>query len=124
MPLKIRGPRSQGPHGSTDLTKDEEVKRLWDEILATGRPVDANALNAGIGTAGDFTKETELETGLRIIDLNVSSTVHLAKLAAKQMVRRRAGRILITASIAGTMPTPFMAVYGASKASCHIAAAC
>ena len=99
-----------------DLTKDEEVKRLWDGILATRRPVDAIALNAGIGTAGDFTRETELETELKIIDLNVRSTVHLAKLAAKQMVGRRAGRILITASIAGTMPTPFMAVYGASKA--------
>jgi uncharacterized protein len=99
-----------------DLTKDEEVKRLWNEILATGRPVDAIALNAGIGTAGDFTQETELETELRIIDLNVRSTVHLAKLAAKQMVGRRSGRILITASIAGTMPTPLMAVYGASKA--------
>jgi uncharacterized protein len=84
--------------------------------LATGRPVDAIALNAGIGTAGDFVQETELETELRIIDLNVRSTVHLAKLAAKQMVGRGSGRILITASIAGTMPTPLMAVYGASKA--------
>jgi short-subunit dehydrogenase len=99
-----------------DLTKDEEVKRLWNEILATGRPIDAIALNAGIGTAGDFAEETQLATELRIIDLNVRSTVHLAKLAAKQMVGRRTGRILITASIAGTMPTPLMAVYGASKA--------
>jgi short-subunit dehydrogenase len=99
-----------------DLTKDDEVKRLWKEILAAGRPVDAIALNAGIGIAGDFTQETELEVELKIIDLNVRSTVHLAKLAARQMVGRGAGRILITASIAGTMPTPFMAVYGASKA--------
>jgi short-subunit dehydrogenase len=99
-----------------DLTKDEEVKRLWEEILATGRPVDAIALNAGMGTAGNFAQETELETELRIIDLNVRSTVHLAKLAAKQMVGRGSGRILITSSIAGTMPTPLMAVYGASKA--------
>jgi uncharacterized protein len=72
-----------------DLTKDDEVKRLWNEILATRRPVDAIALNAGIGIAGHFTEETELETELRIIDLNVKSTVHLAKLAAEQMVGRQ-----------------------------------
>jgi short-subunit dehydrogenase len=99
-----------------DLSKDEEVERVWREVLATGRPVDAIALNAGIGTGGEFASETDLKTELKIIDLNVKSTVHLAKLAVKQMVGRGSGRILITASIAGTMPTPLQAVYGASKA--------
>lgn len=99
-----------------DLTKPEEVQRLWKEIEATGRPIDAIAINAGVGTSGDFSTETDLDQELRIIDLNVRSTVHLAKLAARQMVARGEGKILITASIAGTMPTPMMAVYGASKA--------
>lgn len=99
-----------------DLSRQEQVQRLWSEVEATGRPVDAIAINAGIGTAGEFADETDLETELKIVDLNVRSTVHLAKLAARQMKARGAGRILITASIAGTMPTPQMAVYGASKA--------
>jgi short-subunit dehydrogenase len=99
-----------------DLSKGEEVERVWREILATGRPVDAIALNAGIGTGGEFARETDLETELKIIDLNVKSVVHLAKLAVKQMVGRGSGKILITASIAGTMPTPLQAVYGATKA--------
>lgn len=99
-----------------DLTRPEDVERLWSEVEATGRPVDAIAINAGIGTSGDFSSETSLQQELRIIDLNVRSTVHLAKLAARQMAARGSGRILITSSIAGTMPTPYMAVYGASKA--------
>ncbi|MBV8631808.1 MAG: SDR family NAD(P)-dependent oxidoreductase [Silvibacterium sp.] len=99
-----------------DLSKDEEVERLWKEILGTGRAVDAIALNAGFGTGGDFATETDLKKELKMIDLNVKAVVHLAKLAAKQMVGRRSGRILITASIAGTMPTPQQAVYGATKA--------
>jgi len=98
-----------------DLSKDEEVERLWREILATGRTVDAIALNAGFGLGGDFV-ETDLKKELKMIDLNVKAVVHLAKLAAKQMVGSRSGRILITASIAGTMPTPQQAVYGATKA--------
>ena len=99
-----------------DLSQEAEVEKLWREVEVTGRPVDAIAINAGIGTAGEFADETDLRTELKLIDLNVRSTVHLAKLAARQMKARGAGRILITASIAGTMPTPQMAVYGASKA--------
>jgi len=99
-----------------DLSQQADVEKLWREVEATGRPVDAIAINAGIGTAGEFADETDLETELKIVDLNVRSTVHLAKLAARQMKARGEGRILITASIAGTMPTPQMAVYGASKA--------
>ena len=101
---------------AADLRKDEGVEKLWREVLATGRPVDAIAINAGIGAGGDFARETDLKQELDIVDLNVRSTVHLAKLVTKQMVGRRQGRILFTASIAGTMPTPLEAVYGASKA--------
>jgi short-subunit dehydrogenase len=99
-----------------DLSQQAEVEKLWREVEATGRSVDAIAINAGIGTAGEFADETDLQRELKIVDLNVRSTVHLAKLAARQMKARGEGRILITASIAGTMPTPQMAVYGASKA--------
>ena len=51
-----------------------------------------------------------------MVRLNVLSTVRLAKWAARQMVQRGRGRILVTASIAGIMPTPLEAVYGATKA--------
>ena len=43
------------------------------------------------------------------------STVHLAKHVADGMVKRGEGRILLTSSIASTMPGPFQAVYNASK---------
>jgi short-subunit dehydrogenase len=99
-----------------DLSQAEEVEKLWDQIKATGRPVDAVAINAGVGVGGDFATETSLQKELRIVDLNVRSTVHLAKRVVRPMVERGQGRILFTASIAGTMPTPLEAVYGASKA--------
>jgi short-subunit dehydrogenase len=99
-----------------DLSTYEGVERLYSEIRATGVPLDALAINAGVGVAGDFARETSLQDELKVIHLNVLSTVHLAKLASKDMVERGSGRILITASVAGTMPTPLQAVYGASKA--------
>jgi short-subunit dehydrogenase len=99
-----------------DLSTDEGPERLYDEVRATGRPLDAIALNAGVGLAGDFSRETNLADELKMIHLNVCSTVHLAKKAARDMAARGKGRILITSSIAGMMPTPLEAVYGATKA--------
>ncbi len=98
-----------------DLANYDGVEKLHSTIQAAGRPLDAIAINAGVGVSGGFL-ETDLKAELNIIDLNVTSTVHLAKLVVKDMVTRGAGRILFTASIAATMPTPYETVYGASKA--------
>ncbi|HEX3593662.1 MAG TPA: SDR family NAD(P)-dependent oxidoreductase [Polyangiaceae bacterium] len=99
-----------------DLRSYEAVEDLYRRIQATGRPLEAIAINAGVGVGGDFTRETDLQKELALIELNVASTVHLAKRVLPDMVGRRAGRVLFTASIAGIMPTPLEAVYGASKA--------
>ncbi|MCR6033288.1 SDR family NAD(P)-dependent oxidoreductase [Nocardioides sp. zg-579] len=101
-----------------DLTRPEEVEHLWREASGSGRPVDVVVLNAGVGVGGTFA-DTALERHLRLVDLNVRSTVHLAKLAVDDMVRRGAGRILVTASIAAVAPNPFQATYAASKAFVH-----
>jgi short-subunit dehydrogenase len=98
-----------------DLSREEEVGRLYERIQATARPVDVLVLNAGIGAGGDFVRENDLRKVLRLIDLNVRSTVHLCKLVAQDMVARDEGRILFTSSIASTMPGSFQAAYNASK---------
>jgi short-subunit dehydrogenase len=97
-----------------DLTTSGGVMDLWARVQETGRPLEAAALNAGVGQGGPFL-ETDLADELEIIDLNVRSTVHLAKYVVKDMVARDSGRILFTSSIASTMPGPFQAVYNASK---------
>jgi uncharacterized protein len=98
-----------------DLSSDAGVDELHARMRAAGRPVQAAALNAGIGAGGAFATDTRLEDELRLIDLNVRSTVHLAKHVVRDMVDRDEGRILFTSSIASTMPGAFQAVYNASK---------
>ncbi len=97
-----------------DLTRAADVGRLWERVLARGRPLAAIAINAGVGVGGPFV-DTDLEDELRLIDLNVVSVVRLAKYAVRDMVSRGSGRILFTSSIAAQAPAPFLAVYGASK---------
>lgn len=99
-----------------DLAEFDGVEQLYSAIQAAGRPVDAVAINAGVGVGGDFARETDLQAELKLIDLNVKSSVHLTKRVLKDMINRGQGRILFTSSIAATMPAPFEAVYGASKA--------
>jgi short-subunit dehydrogenase len=99
-----------------DLSTYDGVEKLWSAIEATGRPIDAIAINAGMGAYGDFARESDLDEELKLIQLNVTSVVHLAKRVLKQMVSRGAGKVLITSSVAGVMPAPLEAVYGASKA--------
>jgi short-subunit dehydrogenase len=96
-----------------DLATEAGVEELYGRLA--GRTVDAAALNAGIGAGGAFATDTDLQQELRLIDLNVRSTVHLAKYLVRDMVARDAGRILFTSSIASTMPGAFQAVYNASK---------
>jgi uncharacterized protein len=98
-----------------DLATDKGVDELYERMTADGRPVDAIALNAGIGAGGAFATDTDLEQELKLIDLNVRSTVHLAKHVVRDMVARNQGRILFTSSIASTMPGSYQAVYNASK---------
>ncbi len=98
-----------------DLASYEGVEKFYQAIKATGRPIDAIAINAGVGVGGEFT-HTDLQAELNLIQLNVVGPVHLAKLVLKDMIAAGKGRVLFTSSIAGTMPAPFEAVYGASKA--------
>jgi Short-chain dehydrogenases of various substrate specificities len=101
---------------AVDLATYEGVEAVYDRVAGDGRPLDAVAINAGVGVGGDFVRETRLEDELNLIQLNVTSAVHLAKRVLPGMVARGHGRILFTASVASVMPAPFEAVYGASKA--------
>jgi short-subunit dehydrogenase len=112
----IRKPGVQVEALQIDLADPEGVEALYDAIRSSGRPVDAIAINAGVGVAGEFARETSLADDLNVIDLNVRSTVHLTKRVVKDMVERGQGRILFTSSIAATMPGAFNATYNASKA--------
>jgi short-subunit dehydrogenase len=98
-----------------NLATPEGVEALYEKIRSSGRPLDAIAINAGVGLAGPFA-DSDLGAQLNLIRLNVMSPVHLTHRILKDMLAQRHGRILITSSIAGTMPGPYEATYNASKA--------
>jgi uncharacterized protein len=99
-----------------DLSTRQGVEQVHHRLNALQQPVHALALNAGVGYGGPFL-DNPFEEELRVINLNIVGTVHLAKLVLRDMVTSGdTGRVLFTASIAAEMPGPFQAVYAASKA--------
>lgn len=100
---------------NADLSTPDGVDGLWTEIQRVGQPLDVACINAGIGLGGLF-KDTDLEEELKMVNLNCTGAVHLAKYVVKHMAERGEGRILFTSSIAGEMVAPREAVYAATKA--------
>ncbi|MFC7329452.1 SDR family NAD(P)-dependent oxidoreductase [Marinactinospora rubrisoli] len=98
-----------------DLAEREGVDAVWEAVQATGRPLEVAVLNAGRSIGGAFL-DTDLDDELALVDLNVTSVVHLAKHVARHMAAHRRGRILITSSLSATLPTPYETVYGPSRA--------
>ncbi|WP_334123150.1 MULTISPECIES: SDR family NAD(P)-dependent oxidoreductase [Glutamicibacter] len=97
-----------------DLTDREQVDGLWREFEQLGRPLNVAALNAGASLGGAFI-DTDIEDELRLLALNVTSQVILAKHISRAMVAQRSGRILITTSLSATTPTPYESIYGPTR---------
>ncbi|MFI8825046.1 SDR family NAD(P)-dependent oxidoreductase [Streptomyces sp. NPDC053431] len=111
---ELRGYGTQVHPIRVDLAAPTGVERLLAETRALRRPVTAAALNAGVGRGGAFL-DTDIADEQEVIDLNITSTVRLVKGLLPPMVEAGSGRLLITSSIASTMPGSFQAVYNATK---------
>ena len=99
-----------------DLATFDGIEALCWAIQATGRVPEALAINAGVGVAGDFARDNDLTAELRLIGLNITGAVHLAKRVLPGMIAAGRGGVLFTSSIAATAPGPYHATYAASKA--------
>jgi uncharacterized protein len=100
---------------SKDLFYEDAAMDVYEEVRSRELPVEILINNAGQGDYGPF-HEGNLQRDLDLIQLNISSLVILTKLFVKDMVQQGHGRILQVSSLLGQIPTPLMAVYGATKA--------
>jgi uncharacterized protein len=96
-----------------DLATTEGV----DQLLAVvgGRPIELLFANAGRGLGRAFLDQS-FEDIMRVVNTNITGTIYLLHKVSANMQMRSAGKILITGSIAGTMPGSFQAVYNGTKA--------
>lgn len=102
---------------TADVTSEDEVQRLFDEIAATFPQVDILINNAGGGRGGDSVTQCSVEAWDAIINKNLRATFLCCRAAAPQMRERRRGKIINVSSVAGLRPLmPVLAPYAAAKA--------
>lgn len=95
-----------------DLSDVNECKRLYNMVKPYN--VDILVNNAGFGLFGKFA-DSDLDTEIEMIDVNVKAVHILAKLFLKDFREKNSGYILNVASSAGFMPGPYMATYYSTK---------
>jgi short-subunit dehydrogenase len=78
-----------------------------------GMDVLVNA--AGIGIGGSFADQDTKRIALQL-DVNLRATLVVTR-ESLPLLRAAGGQVITLASIAGTIPTPGLAVYGATKAA-------
>lgn len=98
-----------------DVSKTEEVDRLFKEIDAAYGRLDILVNNAGIGIAYPFI-EHSVELWDRMIEINLRSAFLCSKKAAEYMIRNRWGRIINITSVAGIIGAAGLVSYSAAKA--------
>jgi short-subunit dehydrogenase len=100
---------------TADLSRPDCAVQLQREIQSKDLQIDILINNAGVGTYGPF-ETLSAKAELSEIALNVSAVVELTHAFIPSMLSRQSGVVLNIASTAAFQPTPYMAVYGATKA--------
>lgn len=97
-----------------DLSADQAAQQIGQATEQRGVAIDMLINNAGFGTHGRF-EELALERDHELTVVNVTALVDLTHVFIPQLLARK-GTIINIASTVAYQPTPYMAVYGASKA--------
>jgi len=101
-------------HAVCDVTDAGQVAHTYREIVQTLGPPDILVNNAGWARSAPFLKET-IQSVDDHIQVNLHGAFHAAQAALPAMLEKRWGRIVVVASVAGKVGTPYTAAYTASK---------
>ncbi len=112
--LQAYAPRAKVTALTTDLSTAQGARALHAKIRESGRGVDALAANAGIGLGESFLDQ-QREDWVKVITTNIIGSLDIIHLVASDMREAGHGRILITSSLAAQVPSPYLAIYSASK---------
>lgn len=98
----------------TDVTQEDQVKRLVEETVKHFGRLDIAFNNAGIDHGGPITEVTE-EDYRKVFDINVLGVFLSQKYEIPAMLASGGGSIINTSSVVGHIAMPGASVYIASK---------
>ena len=99
----------------TDISKIEDVENLIKTAVKELGTVDFLVNNAGITRDNLTIRMSEQEWDM-VLNINLKGTFLCSKFAAREMMKKRFGRIVNIASVSGILGTAGQANYASSKA--------
>ena len=114
--MRARGFRVEGL--VADVSKPADVQTVVDGALAAFGKIDILINNAGV-TWGEDPETMPLEKWQKVMDVNLTGAFLFSQSAGREMLKRRYGRIINVASLAGLRSSvrgPHYVAYAASKA--------
>ena len=100
---------------AANLADADECVRVVEAHVERFGGMNVLVNSAGIGIGGQFADQPTKALGLQL-DVNLRATMVVTREALPHL-RETRGHVVNLASIAGTIPTPGLAVYGATKAA-------
>ena len=98
-----------------DVTDPEAVDAAFKQVEEAHGPVEVLVANAGV-TADQLLLRMSTEDWSSVVDTNLTGSFHLAKRAAKGMLRLKRGRLVFLSSVVGMLGSAGQVNYAASKA--------
>lgn len=98
-----------------DVSNPEDAQRLIDTTVEAFGSIDVLINNAGVTRDNLAIRMSEKEWDM-VIDINLKGTFLCSQAASKAMIKKRYGRIVNLASVAGILGSAGQANYAASKA--------
>lgn len=97
-----------------DLTKVEELKRVYQYTVDQGYFVNNLVNCAGFGEQKDFI-DMDVDKQIAMTNLNCNALLYFTRVFLTNMKDKNEGHIINVASIAGFLPGPYMCTYHATK---------
>ena len=98
----------------TDVTDKAQVQALVDQAVNLYGRIDVMLSNAGVMPLAKL-QELKIDEWNAMIDINLRGVLHGIAAALPYMQKQKSGQFITTASLAGHMVGPDMAVYSATK---------
>lgn len=97
-----------------DVTDDASVTALVSQVMEKAGRVDVLVNNAG-GALIAAAEESSVDQAKALFDLNVFGVIRMTNAVLPIMRLQRRGRIINIGSVVGFVPSPFSALYAATK---------
>ncbi|HEX6522108.1 MAG TPA: SDR family oxidoreductase [Streptosporangiaceae bacterium] len=98
-----------------DVTVEDDVRRLFEVVIAEYGHIDVAVNNAGLGGDTPLAEMTD-EQWYRVLDVTLNGTFRCTRAALRHMLPRQAGVIINNSSVVGWRAQAGQAHYAAAKA--------